>query len=91
MSSMQRRKPKLIQYTIRASPTEVDNKLRQKAKKEGKSLNEVALQALAAAAGNSSTTQKKRDLSDLIGDWLDDPEFDAAIAAQRVIHPDDWK
>ncbi len=88
---MQKRKPKLIQYTVRAIPREVDDKLRQKAKREGKSLNEVALQALATAAGSSSTTQKKRDLSDLIGDWLDDPEFDAAIAAQRVIHPDDWK
>ena len=39
------------QYTIRSIPTKVDQALRKLAKKTGKSLNDVALEALAKGAG----------------------------------------
>lgn len=91
MKSLLDRKRRAIQYTIRAIPPNVDRTLRRRAKSEGKSLNEIVLRALAAAAGLGAAPVKKRDLSDLIGTWVDDPEFDAAIAAQKTIHPDDWK
>ena len=39
------------QYTIRSIPPKVDQALRKRAKKTGKSLNEVALEALAKGAG----------------------------------------
>jgi hypothetical protein len=39
------------QYTIRAIPSKVDKALRKRAQKTGKSLNEVALEALAKGAG----------------------------------------
>jgi len=40
-----------MQYTIRSIPSHVDTALRQRAQKSGKSLNEVALEALAKGAG----------------------------------------
>ncbi len=39
------------QYTIRSIPPKVDAALRQQARKTGKSLNEVAIDALAKGAG----------------------------------------
>ena len=32
-----------------------------------------------------------RELRDLAGTWADDPEFDAALAAQDQIDPDLWR
>ncbi|MHB8264249.1 MAG: FitA-like ribbon-helix-helix domain-containing protein [Acidimicrobiales bacterium] len=42
---------KSIQYTIRSIPPKVDRALRIRAHKTGKSLNEVAIEALAKGAG----------------------------------------
>jgi hypothetical protein len=53
-----------MQYTIRQVPTTVDRALRSKAKAEGKSLNQIAIEALALRAGvASAVTKPKRDLS----------------------------
>jgi hypothetical protein len=77
-----------IQYTIRGIPREVDKALRQKAKRHKKSLNQIVLEELTAAAGG---VRKFADFSDLVGKWTPDPEFDEIIAAQRQIDPDLWK
>ena len=64
--------------------------LRSRAKREGKSLNEVAIDALRAATGSSDKV-KYRDLSDLVGSWVHDEETEKALADQRRIDPEMWR
>lgn len=82
---------KRIQYTIRAVPTSVDRALRQRAKREHKSLNTVLLEALVHATQNGTPQKKHQDLAPLFGTWVEDPEFDAAIAGFRKVEPEKWK
>jgi hypothetical protein len=70
----------------------VDAALRRKATEEGKSLNEVLRQALLKEAGLAGQERRTYDdLDHLAGTWVEDPEFDAAIAAQDVIDESLWK
>jgi hypothetical protein len=80
-----------MQYTLRKVPREIDKALRKKAKDEGKSLNQVALEALARGAGVTAEPPKFHDLDFAIGTWVEDPEFDKAILDQDQIEPDMWK
>jgi hypothetical protein len=80
-----------MQYTLRKVPREVDKALRQKAKQEGKSLNQVAVEALARGANVDAVRPKFRSLDFAIGTWVEDPEFDKAIEEQRQIDPEMWK
>lgn len=80
-----------MQYTLRKVPREVDQALRRQAKKEGKSLNEIAIEALARGAGVNALISTNHDLDFAIGTWIDDPEFDKAINDQRQIDADLWK
>jgi len=80
-----------MQYTIRGIPPAVDQALRKRARSTGKSLNEAALDALAEGAGVTGAPRKRRDLSDIVGTWIEDPEFDAAVADQDRIDDDLWK
>ena len=79
------------QYTIREVPLAVDAALRRKAKREGRSLNQVAVEALTLAAGLAEQPPTYHDLDDLAGTWVADPEFDAALEAQDQIDPELWK
>ena len=56
-----------MQYTLRNIPKSVDKALRAKAKADGKSLNEAALEVMKSGLGVSDEGGKKRDLSDLTG------------------------
>ena len=71
-----------MQYTIRNIPKKLDNALRKRAKEQNKSLNQVALEVLAAGAGleNGQEPVRHHDLDFLIGTWVEDPEFDKMIA-----------
>jgi len=80
-----------MQYTLRNVPKELDRALRQRARRESRSLNEVALEAIAQGLGIADTPVVRRKLGDLAGTWQDDPEFDAALADQHRIDPDLWK
>lgn len=80
-----------MQYTIRNIPKPVDAALRQSAHRQGKSLNEVAVEALARGAGLTEIRARQRDLSDIAGSWRKDPEFDRALAAQDAIDEDLWR
>ena len=66
------------QYTIRSIPPKVDQALRKRSQKTGKSLNEVAVEALTKGAGlvDGSTFN---DLDWFVGSMLVDPRFDEAI------------
>ena len=80
-----------MQYTIRNIPQILDRALRDRARVEGKSLNQVTLQALARGAGFSATGVRFRELDDLAGSWKEDPEFDLALADQDRIDSELWK
>jgi len=89
---MKRTKPKhKKQYTVRSVPEDVDRQLRERAKKEGKSLNEIVLAALALAAGHGNGKIVYHDLDEFIGTWVEDPAFDEAIAAQDQIDEELWR
>jgi plasmid stability protein len=80
-----------MQYTLRGIPDEIDAALRERARAAGKSLNEVAIEALAEGAGVTSAPRQRRNLDDIAGTWKPDKAFDEAIADQDQIDEDLWK
>lgn len=80
-----------MQYTIRGIPTEVDEAARERARAEGRSLNEVAVQALADGLGVGDTLLVRRDLSDVAGKWRKDAAADAALRDQDRVDEDLWR
>lgn len=80
-----------MQYTIRNVPEALDAALRRSARKQGKSLNEVAIEALARGSGFNEGGYRQRDLSDIARTWRKDPAFDRALAAQDTIDADLWR
>ena len=85
---MKKQAERPVQYTIRGVPREVDAALRQKAAREKRSLNQVIVEHLKAAALGRT---KKSDFSDVVGKWTPDPAFDEIIASQRQIDWEKWK
>ena len=81
---------KCMQYTIRNVPNPVDSALRRSAREQGKSLNDVAIEALARGAGLGERWPQ-RDLSDIAGTWRKDAAFDNAVAAQDTIDEELWR
>jgi plasmid stability protein len=80
-----------MQYTIRNIPDYLDATLRDFARREGKSLNQVAVAALVRGAGLAERELVKRDLTDIAGTWQEDPAFDSAIAEQQKIDEAMWR
>jgi plasmid stability protein len=80
-----------MQYTIRNVPGTLDEALRRAARERGKSLNDIAIEALARGAGVTGDRRPQRDLSDVAGTWRNDPAFDSALAAQDSIDEDIWR
>ena len=72
-------------------PPQLDEALRVRAREQGKSLNEVALEALLTGVGLAGERIRRRDLSDIAGSWAGDPETDEALRDQRRIDPDLWR
>ncbi len=68
------------QLTIRDVPGPVHSRLRETARREGRSLNAVAVEALRRGVGLGSEEERFSDLDDLAGTWQEDPAFDRAIA-----------
>ena len=79
------------QYTIRAVPDAIDRAVRQRAKREAKSLNAVVVEALARGLELDAAPAVHTDLDHLIGTWQEDPEFDRTIAAFERIDEDAWE
>jgi hypothetical protein len=80
-----------MQYTIRKIPGTLDQALRRAARERGKSLNEVAIEALARGAGIAGERSPQRDLGDIAGSWRKDAAFDRALAAQDTIDEEMWR
>jgi plasmid stability protein len=80
-----------VQYTLRKVPDYVDRALRQRAKEQHKSLNEVALEVLERGLGLAGETVRHSDLDDLVGTWVDDPEFDRALEEMDQVDSELWR
>lgn len=80
-----------MQYTIRNVPSPLDAALRRSAHEKGKSLNEVAIEALARGAGLSEHPCRQRDLRDIARTWRKDSAFDRALAEQDTIDEEMWR
>jgi hypothetical protein len=79
-----------MQYTIRRIPIAVDQALRERANRQRRSINEVAIQAMTEGLGLKHEKQKRRDLGDLAGRWVKDPAVDKALEDQRAIDDELW-
>ena len=82
---------KTRQYTIRSIPVAIDRVLRRRAKKERRSLNEVALEALRRGAGLPEQPQVFVDLDDCVGTWKNDPACENAMAEHDLVDPELWR
>ena len=82
---------RMAQYTIRRVPASVDRILRERARTEGKSLNDAAIEALQAGLVLFEAPVEFNDLDDLIGTWQHDPATDQALADQDVVDPELWR
>jgi plasmid stability protein len=80
-----------MQYTIRNLPARLDQLIRKRAKDEGKSLNTVAVEALMQAFGLRGSLEPNRDVSELVGTWVEDAAVDGALEAQRCIDDEMWR
>ncbi len=80
-----------MQYTIRDIPPHLDVELRERARRERKSLNQVAIEAMASGVGVAGTNAPRRSLDDVAGTWKDDPAVDKALADQDRVDPKMWK
>ena len=80
-----------MQYTVRNIPNSLDATLRQRAREQGKSLNEITIEALARGAGVSGERGRQRDLRDIAGTWRKDRAFERALAAQDTIDKELWR
>lgn len=79
-----------MQYTIRKIPQYLDEALRQKAKNDGKSMNQIALEALIRGLSLETVAVPQRNLNDIAGQWAEDPEFDQALAEMNAVDPHLW-
>jgi hypothetical protein len=79
-----------MQYTLRNVPPDLDRMLKARAKKLGKSVNQLALEALAQSVG---TALKRRSLRNMPGSWSkrEATEFDRFLEQERRIDPELWK
>jgi hypothetical protein len=79
------------QLTIRQIPKIVGARLRERARREDRSLNAVALEALTRGAGLGGKPIRYSDLDDLAGAWVADPAFDQAVAEMDTVDEESWK
>ena len=77
--------------TFEHLPESITQALKDRAIKSGRPLQAVALEALILGLGRTDTTIPIRDLSDVVGTWVEDPEFDEAMKYFERIEPDLWK
>lgn len=80
-----------MQYTLRGIPAELDEAIRERARTEGRSLNEVAVEALAEGLGLGAEAIVRRDLSDVVGTWRKEAAVEEALAAQDRVDEGLWK
>jgi plasmid stability protein len=80
-----------MQYTIRNIPPHVDDAIRRRARAEGRSLNDVAIEALERGMGVAEGRVVYRRLSGIAGTWVPDPETEKALEEQDRVDPETWE
>ena len=80
-----------MQYTVRNIPKTLDDELRRRAREQGKSLNEVTVEAMVRGVGHAAEPIRCRDLSDIAGTWKRDAAVEEALAAQDQIDQAVWE
>ncbi|MCH9648270.1 MAG: hypothetical protein K0U98_08525 [Deltaproteobacteria bacterium] len=80
-----------MQYTVRNIPKVVDQALRKWAAERDQSLNEPTTEALTQGLGLGAEPVRHRDLSPLAGTWIEDEDFDKALAQQDQVDQDLWR
>jgi hypothetical protein len=90
-ASSRRRVGAATQYTLRGIPAALDESLRAIARAQRRSLNQVAIDAMARGAGVNGVPVLHHDLDFCFGTWQEDPEFDAIIAEQDMVDPELWR
>jgi hypothetical protein len=65
--------------------------IRNRARTEGASIQEVVVTALLRAFALPWESPVRRDLSDIVGTWREDPEMDMAFEEQRRVDPKLWQ
>lgn len=78
-------------HTISDIPEDLEVALKQKAANEGRSFSEVTLEALRKGVEGAIRPSRRRDLQDIVGSWVSDPETDRVLAEQRVVDPSAWR
>ena len=74
-----------VSFTLREVPKALDEALRRKSQREGKSINQTLIEVLQNGLALSQGTVRHRDLDFMIGSWVEDPAFDEAIRAQDQV------
>ena len=79
-----------MQYTIRNVPRELDRAMKARAKQLGKSVNQLALEALARALG---VPIRRRNLRSMPGAWSEREakDFDRFLRDHRKVDEELWR
>ena len=83
----------MSQITLRKIPDVLDRQLRSLAGKNKTSLNKVILSLLLKNLGLSDNSDKKRDLTDLCGNWSSNQyeEFQRNTEQFNQVDPEIWE
>jgi hypothetical protein len=76
--------------TLTEIPKELDDALKLRAKSQGKTIDEVAIEAMRSGLA-VPISSKRRDLSEFAGTWVSDPELESALKDQDSIDPELWR
>jgi len=81
------------QITLRDIDERTIARAREIARERGTSFNAVCVEALARGLGTDGRGQRRfTDLSGFIGDWEEDPAFDAYIKTElQQVDPELWR
>jgi hypothetical protein len=80
-----------IQYTLRQIPPALDEALRRKSRRDGKSINQTAIEILHSGLALAGDSIQYRDLDFMVRSWVEDPAFDEAIGSQDRVDPKLWE
>jgi hypothetical protein len=80
-----------MQYTLRDIPPHLDVELRERARREKKSLNQVAIEARANGLGVAGSKARRRSLDDVAGTWKKDAAVEKTLEEQDRVDPKMWK
>jgi plasmid stability protein len=80
-----------MQYTIRNIPPHLDEAVRRRARTEGRSLNDIAIEALERGMGVAEGRVSYRSVSGIAGTWTEDSEIDSALEEQDRVDDEIWR